>query len=54
MYRFGLTQISISGKEKKKKTNMSYLDQVGLVVLCVQTPRDKVSGFAVFVTPTVS
>lgn len=37
-----------------KKLNMSYLDQVGLVVLCVQTSRDNVSGLPVYVTPTVS
>lgn len=30
---------------------MSYLNQVGLVVLCVQTSRDNVSGFPVYVTP---
>lgn len=30
---------------------MSYLDQVGLVVLCVQTSTDNVSGFPVCVTP---
>lgn len=34
-----------------KSTNMSYLDQVGLVVLGVQTCKGKVSGFPACVTP---
>lgn len=29
---------------------MSYLDQVGLAVLCVQTCRGNVSGFPVYMT----
>lgn len=46
---FGLTYIWILGEQKSnKKTNMSYLDQVGVVVLCVQTSRDSVSGFPVY------